>query len=52
MIYVAVLDREATYFPFLHGSSKRGKIHVIIGHFEVIDRENTKNARHKKANES
>ena len=52
MIYVAVLDREATYFPLLHGSSKRGKIHVTIGHFEVIDRENKKNAGCKKANES
>ena len=45
MIYAAVLVREA--ISLFHGSaSKRGKINVKTGHFEVINRrENKKDAR-------
>ena len=47
MIYVAVLDREATsFFTWLN----QGKINVTILHFEVIDRENKKDAGYKKLN--
>ena len=49
MIYVVVLGREAI-FLFLHGSSKQGKINVTIGRFELIDRENKKDAGYKKLN--
>ena len=45
MIHVAVLGREGICYT--HGSGKQGKINVKTGYFQLINRENKKDAGHE-----